>query len=224
MKLLQLLQHPDEIVPLVRPHMFASQRSMHQWSHHTQAQLAYRMKFATKVTSPDPNVSFCYDMLRRVSRRYTPSSRHICKHPPLHRSFALVIQQLPQPLRDAVCIFYLVLRALDTVEDDMAIPAATKIPLLRAFHNHIYDPCVWGCAHVCFVVHVFVHSTFVKECGTGNYATLMQQYPKVTAVFLGLDPQFQTVIADITKRMGNGMADFIDKEVGAFVPIRYFGV
>lgn len=83
------------------------------------------MKFGTKVTSSDPNLDFCYDMLRRVSR-----------------SFALVIQQLPQPLRDAVCIFYLVLRALDTVEDDMAIPQATKIPLLRAFHTHIYDPYV----------------------------------------------------------------------------------
>lgn len=58
-----------------------------------------------------------------------------------------------------------------------------------------------------------LNRNFVKDCGTGNYATLMQQYPKVTAVFLSLDPEFQSVIADITKRMGNGMADFIDKEV-----------
>lgn len=28
----------------------------------------------------------------------------------------MVIQQLPDGLRDAVCVFYLVLRALDTVE------------------------------------------------------------------------------------------------------------
>jgi len=50
-----------------------------------------------------------------------------------------VIQQLPAELRDAVCVFYLVLRALDTVEDDMALPAATKLPLLHAFHERIYD-------------------------------------------------------------------------------------
>jgi phytoene/squalene synthetase len=31
------------------------------------------------------------------------------------RSFAMVIQELGDELRDAVCIFYLVLRALDTV-------------------------------------------------------------------------------------------------------------
>lgn len=35
---------------------------------------------------------------------------------PSARSFAVVIQQLPEGLRDAVCVFYLVLRALDTVE------------------------------------------------------------------------------------------------------------
>ena len=35
------------------------------------------------------------------------------------RSFSLVIQQLPPHLRASVCVFYLVLRALDTVEDDM---------------------------------------------------------------------------------------------------------
>ena len=56
-------------------------------------------------------------------------------------SFAIVIQQLPPQLRDAVCVFYLVLRALDTVEDDMAVPQEIKIPLLRAFHEKCYDRC-----------------------------------------------------------------------------------
>ncbi len=56
-------------------------------------------------------------------------------------SFAIVIQQLPPQLRDAVCVFYLVLRALDTVEDDMAVAQEIKIPLLRAFHEKCYDRC-----------------------------------------------------------------------------------
>jgi farnesyl-diphosphate farnesyltransferase len=38
-----------------------------------------------------------------------------------------------------VCIFYLVLRGLDTVEDDMAIPDDVKIPLLHCFHEKCYD-------------------------------------------------------------------------------------
>ncbi|KAL0165297.1 hypothetical protein M9458_041050, partial [Cirrhinus mrigala] len=40
----------------------------------------------------------------------------------------------------AVCIFYLVLRALDTVEDDMSIPLETKVPLLHDFHTFLYQP------------------------------------------------------------------------------------
>lgn len=54
-------------------------------------------------------------------------------------SFAIVIQQLPAELRDPVCIFYLVLRALDTVEDDMAIDPSEKLPILHNFHQNIYD-------------------------------------------------------------------------------------
>lgn len=54
-------------------------------------------------------------------------------------SFAVVIQRLPVELRDSVCIFYLVLRALDTVEDDMAIPVDNKVPLLTNFHKKMYS-------------------------------------------------------------------------------------
>jgi farnesyl-diphosphate farnesyltransferase len=46
----------------------------------------------------DADWVFCYDMLNKVSR-----------------SFAIVIEQLGDELRNAICIFYLVLRGLDTV-------------------------------------------------------------------------------------------------------------
>jgi len=59
----------------------------------------------------------------------------------LLHSFPIVVQQLPTELRDPVCIFYLVLRALDTVEDDMAIPVSEKLPVLIGFHEKIYDRC-----------------------------------------------------------------------------------
>jgi phytoene/squalene synthetase len=59
-------------------------------------------------------------------------------------SFAIVIQQLPNPLRDAICVFYLVLRGLDTVEDDMALKDDFKLPQLRQFHTHIYKRCAAG--------------------------------------------------------------------------------
>lgn len=54
-------------------------------------------------------------------------------------SFAIVIQQLPQELRIPICVFYLVLRALDTVEDDMALTVPFKVPVLKSFHEKISD-------------------------------------------------------------------------------------
>lgn len=41
--------------------------------------------------------------------------------------------------RNAICIFYLVLRALDTVEDDMTIPLDVKVPMLKTFYTHLDD-------------------------------------------------------------------------------------
>eukprot|EP00960_Hanusia_phi_P032997 750183-Hanusia_phi.AAC.2 len=70
----------------------------------------------------DADWLFCYDMLNKVSR-----------------SFAIVIQQLGDELRNAVCIFYLVLRGLDTIEDDMAIDKETKTKLLATFYQKLTD-------------------------------------------------------------------------------------
>ncbi|XP_074313256.1 squalene synthase 2-like isoform X3 [Silene latifolia] len=126
----------------------------------------------------DVHLNFCYSMLHKVSR-----------------SFAFVIQQLPTELRNAICVFYLVLRALDTVEDDTSIAAEVKIPILKAFHQHIYDP------------------DWHFSCGTNHYKVLMDEFHHVSAAFLELDKGYQEAIADITKRMGTGMAKFIQKEV-----------
>lgn len=52
------------------------------------------------------------------------------------------------------------------------------------------------------------------ECGYNHYKRLMAQFGVVVNVFLALPPPHQAVIADITRRMGYGMAEFIEKEVG----------
>ncbi|KAF4375442.1 hypothetical protein F8388_024101 [Cannabis sativa] len=135
-------------------------------------------RHAEKQIPQVPHWGFCYSMLHKVSR-----------------SFALVIQQLGTELRDAVCIFYLVLRALDTVEDDTSIPNDVKVPILKEFHRRIYDP-EWHFA-----------------CGTKEYKVLMDQFHHVSTAFLELNEGYKEVIEDITKRMGEGMAKFICKEV-----------
>ncbi|KAK8647974.1 hypothetical protein V6N13_128738 [Hibiscus sabdariffa] len=80
-------------------------------------------RHAEQQIPSEPHWGFCFSMLHKVSR-----------------SFALVIQQLDTQLRNAVCIFYLVLRALDTVEDDTSVAADVKVPILIDFYRHIYNP------------------------------------------------------------------------------------
>lgn len=52
------------------------------------------------------------------------------------------------------------------------------------------------------------------DYGSGHYRRLMNEFGTVVDVFLSLDPEFQSVIASITKQMGDGMAVYIEKEVG----------
>uniref|UniRef100_A0A2P2LV74 Squalene synthase n=2 Tax=Rhizophora mucronata TaxID=61149 RepID=A0A2P2LV74_RHIMU len=140
--------------------------------------LKMAMKHAEKQIPQQPHWGFCYTMLHKVSR-----------------SFALVIQQLGPQLRDAVCVFYLVLRALDTVEDDTSIATDVKLPILISFHRHIYD-CEWH-----------------FSCGTKDYKVLMDQFHHVSTAFSELGKGHQGAIEEITRRMGAGMAKFISKEV-----------
>ncbi|KAH0461243.1 hypothetical protein IEQ34_008818 [Dendrobium chrysotoxum] len=121
---------------------------------------------------------FAYFMLQKVSR-----------------SFFLVIKQLKPELRNAVCIFYLVLRALDTIEDDMRIPIDIKVPILLGFHEHIND------------------RDWHFSCGMNAYKLLMDKFHFVSDAFTELRKSYQEAIKDITMRMGAGMAKFICKEV-----------
>ncbi|CCD12912.1 unnamed protein product [Trypanosoma congolense IL3000] len=123
----------------------------------------------------DDDLNFCYDILQDVSR-----------------SFALVIMQLRAGLRDAVCVFYLVLRALDTVEDDMKVPLDVKLRELPLFHTRLRDP-KWR----------------LDGVGTGRERELLQEFPRVSAAFTRLDSAFQDVIVDVCERMAAGMCDFL---------------
>ena len=53
----------------------------------------------------------------------------------------------------------------------------------------------------------------LDDCGDKSYKELLQQYPRVARVFNSLEPSCQAPIRDICKRMGDGMAEFIEKEV-----------
>lgn len=105
--LLQSFVHPEELCAVLA--LKFSQKSLVKRTSTSLGELCDR-----------PYREFCYLALTKVSR-----------------SFAVVIQTLNIELRDAVCVFYLVLRGLDTVEDDMAISNELKVPLLENFHKKL---------------------------------------------------------------------------------------
>jgi farnesyl-diphosphate farnesyltransferase len=124
--------------------------------------------------------AFCYAALNQVSR-----------------SFAVVIQQLPYELRDPVCVFYLVLRGLDSVEDDMTYPAEQRLPLLRSFHKKCSEDG-WK----------------IENVGdSDDYRVLLANFNKVIKVFKSLKPEYRDVITNICEKMGNGMADYASRKV-----------
>ncbi|KAF2476695.1 farnesyl-diphosphate farnesyltransferase [Lindgomyces ingoldianus] len=108
------------------------------------------------------------------------------------RSFSAVIKELHPELLVPVCLFYLVLRGLDTIEDDMTLPLEKKEPILRNFQD-ILEQDGWTC----------------NENGPNEKdRQLLVEFNVVVEEFKKIKPAYRTIIKDITKRMGNGMADY----------------
>mmetsp|Transcript_11701 Transcript_11701/g.28014 ORF Transcript_11701/g.28014 Transcript_11701/m.28014 type:complete len:558 (-) Transcript_11701:41-1714(-) len=128
--------------------------------------------------SRDADWVFCFDMLNKVSR-----------------SFAIVIEQLGDELRNAICIFYLVLRGLDTVEDDMSIDIETKTKLLLEFHNSIEQ------------------DGFTLSYGYKDEKLLLEKFDHVVRAYKTLKPAYQATIKEITRRMAEGMKHFAENDV-----------
>ena len=94
-----------------------------------------------KVDIKDEDDRFCDEMLVKVSR-----------------SFAAVIRQLPRGLCMDILIFYLALRALDTIEDDM-----TTFKGEYALHRTKLFPFSYFITHfsqLSTLVFQFVHTLF----------------------------------------------------------------
>ncbi|CAB9496212.1 Squalene synthase [Seminavis robusta] len=133
------------------------------------------------------DLTFCNEILGKVSR-----------------SFATVIRQLPESLRIDVVIFYLVLRGLDTIEDE---PTATKnnkdkMQLLKSFAQKALSS-------------TSKQDRFhVEGVGHGDERRLLEQFPRVQAIYRHcVLPHSQQIIADITQRMGAGMAETVGKDL-----------
>ncbi|MCX7744126.1 MAG: squalene synthase [Flavobacteriales bacterium] len=168
----------DIYASITRPREIAAMLSFRKNSREIKLYKESLDELASQLSDRD----FCYAALNKVSR-----------------SFAVVIQQLPEQLKDAVCLFYLILRALDTLEDDMRFTDDEKLPLLRRFHELIGDE-TW-------------HKEGIGD--TADYRDLLKHYPKVARAYNQLGKEYKQVIKDITQRMGQGMADFATRKVNS---------
>ena len=117
----------------------------------------------------------CFDYLNKTSR-----------------SFSAVIQELHPELLMPICLFYLILRGLDTVEDDTSIPAKTKEPVLRGFHDNL-EVDGW---------HFDGNRPEEKDRDLlVNFRWIIQEYKE-------MKKPYRVIINDIAQKMGNGMADY----------------
>lgn len=138
--------------------------------------------FIKEKFDPD-DLAFCDDILLKVSR-----------------SFAAVIRQLPSSMLVDILIFYLVLRALDTIEDDTTAFESNdiKIKHLTNFRKTALSDPKWT----------------MDGVGEGDEKRLLQNFDKCHRVYAKLSEKSQSVIADITQRMADGMAEFVGKDLG----------
>ncbi|KAI0023914.1 farnesyl-diphosphate farnesyl transferase [Xylariomycetidae sp. FL0641] len=123
----------------------------------------------------DPTLRSCFHFLNMTSR-----------------SFAAVIQELNHDMLVPIALFYLVLRGLDTIEDDMTIDAKTKEPMLREFYKNM-NTDGW---------------TFNGNGPNEKDRELLVHFDDVVTELKKIKPEHFAIIEDITKKMGNGMADY----------------
>ncbi|KAH8914156.1 farnesyl-diphosphate farnesyltransferase, partial [Atractiella rhizophila] len=122
-----------------------------------------------------PTMKRCYELLDHSSR-----------------SFAMVIKELEAELGRVVCIFYLVLRALDTIEDDMTLDIELKEKLLTELHLKL-DDTEWN---------------FTGSGPNEKDKAVLVDFQVIRHEFSLLAEGYRLAIQDIARMMGKGMAKY----------------
>ena len=124
--------------------------------------------------SQKEDISFCYEILDKVSR-----------------SFSHIIKNLPKELSLEISVFYLICRALDTVEDDIHAfggDMKNKAKYLKTFYRHF---------------------TPLYDVGEDLYRPLLENYDRIGNVFGLLKPESQKIIKKTVQKMGKGMSKYL---------------
>ncbi|KAM5165058.1 squalene synthase-like [Mantella aurantiaca] len=111
------------------------------------------------------------------------------------RTYGAIIQALEGEVRHACCIFYLLMRSADTVEDDITLSLETKIPILENFHTFLYQPD-W------------------KFTGSKHRdRQVLEDFPTISREFRNLAVVYQEAIVNAIHELALGMVEYLQKQV-----------
>lgn len=136
------------------------------------------------------NEKFCFHILSKVSQ-----------------SFAVMIDKLGEPLRTTVCVFYLILRGLDTIEDDTTIDKTIKVEALKIFPTYL--------DHLKSRYPVGVGHGLKFSCHDSNryYVELIDKFDIVLRVFGQCSIENKKIIRDTTDEIAEGMIKYINRPI-----------
>lgn len=144
-------------------------------------------KMEKEINSPtSEDERFCFEILQHVSRNY-----------------AMAINLLEQPLRTTVCVFYLILRALDTVEDDTTVNKSMKLESLKTFSTYLDE-----------------NANGVRfSCQNDNkcIVELLAKFDKVLRTFGKCTSAERKIIRDVTEEMAIGMIKYTNRSIDTLV-------
>lgn len=136
------------------------------------------------------NLTYCHQILPDVSR-----------------TFALGIDILHNPLRDAVCVSYLICRILDTIEDTTALPVKDRIILLDRAGRELTDPDRWEeCSRA-------VGESFNRPDFTDPDHDLCRHCDLVLSAFHSFQVPIREAVIGPVREMAEGMAETVRREL-----------
>jgi len=151
------------------------------------------------------------------------------------RSFAVVIAGLHPTLRVPVAVFYLILRALDTVEDETDLSKFVPSTRYKEIERRFVADDVVGFERQVALLSTFYQRLPLRNTPSGNMTSdeldtlaidgiggakpeeqdLLEKLGCVLRVFAALPDMHQDVIADITRDMANGMVEYAGRDLGS---------
>ncbi|MDP8215287.1 MAG: phytoene/squalene synthase family protein [Candidatus Euphemobacter frigidus] len=127
--------------------------------------------------------------------------------PEVSRTFALGIDLLRAPLRDSICVAYLICRILDTIEDTTDLPASDRAILLEQAGRELLDVKQWD--GYCDTIR----ETFSDGRFSGKDQDLCRHCIDVLKVFHAFPDPVRQAITGPVREMAEGMARTVRKEL-----------